>query len=135
MGHYRRSYSKLRGQIECTFAAEALHTWFDAVAYCNGLADEGLEPAYLFEEEQGNRDEPGYNAKVTWKDPTSDGYRLPTYAEWEFPAMAGSLGEHRPLSDFAWHSANSNRQTQPVAQKKPNECGLYDILENVWEWV
>lgn len=67
-------------------------------------------------------------------------YRLPTEAEWEYAARAGSntiyfFGDRdTDLGDYAWYSANSNGQTQPVGKKKPNAFGLYDIYGNVAEW-
>jgi len=67
-------------------------------------------------------------------------YRLPTEAEWEYAARAGTAdpyffgAEPDSLDAYAWHAGNSGGKYQQVGQKRPNPWGLYDILGNVAEW-
>lgn len=78
---------------------------------------------------------------------TGKNYRLPTEAEFEYAARAGSntafangsitetaCGHDPALNAIGWYCYNANATVHPVAKKQPNAWGLYDMHGNLWEW-
>ena len=100
--------------------------WFDVVGFANKLSErDGLRAAYQIS---------GY--KVTW-DRSANGYRLPTEAEWECAARAGTSLEYsgsNSLDEVGWHNGNSDGRSHKVGEKRANGYGLHDLSGNVWEW-
>lgn len=127
-------YARVTGEHPSTAQGDRLPvegvSWLDAVRFCNALSlREGLPPAYR--PHSGTGDVEG--AEAVGLDPASDGYRLPSEAEWEHACRAGTTGaRYGRLDDIAWHRGNSRERPHEVGSRQPNAWGLYDTLGNVW---
>ena len=104
--------------------------WYDCIQFCNALSiAESLTPVYHIT--QFGKDDIRISRILN-----TNGYRLPIEEEWEYSAKAGTelsyVGSNQ-IDDVAWYGCKA-RETQDVAQKKPNSWGLYDMSGNIWEW-
>lgn len=101
-------------------------SWKEAVIFCNSLSEKtGLTPCYKISDE----------SEAINFDKNSNGFRLPTEAEWQHACQAGTKEiRYGELGLIAWYKVNSEKATSAVGLKMPNEWGLYDMLGNVWEW-
>ncbi|PVH24425.1 formylglycine-generating enzyme family protein [Sphingobacterium corticibacter] len=99
-------------------------SFLDTLIFCNKLSEvNDLQPYY------------NVDGKDILENKSSNGFRLPSEAEWEYACKAGVIGiRYGELESIAWYKGNSDNRTHIVGQKEPNKWGLYDMLGNVWEW-
>jgi len=118
-------------------------SWCDAAGYCNWLSlRHGLEPFY--DDSTLSNPDTSYIG-MNWE---SNGYRLPTEAEWEYACRGNTTMDtyegfvHEPgcepldeaLNRIGWYCGNSDSTVHTVGGKKANIFGLHDTIGNVWEW-
>ncbi|MEE2643486.1 MAG: SUMF1/EgtB/PvdO family nonheme iron enzyme, partial [Myxococcota bacterium] len=100
--------------------------WEDGIRFANALSSAmGLEPAYDGDD----------NDAVLIED--ANGFRYPFSIDWYRAATCGDEYEYAGgdiLDVVAWYEENSAGETHPVASKRANSCGLYDMMGNVSEW-
>lgn len=144
----QKLYSFVMGENPSKFKGEnnpvESISWFDAIYFCNKLSRlSGLTPVYSID---GNTDERKWNYtphKGSYVkgsiniDKNADGYRLPTNSEWDYAARGGENYAYAGSDNYyevGWKDRTGKRaHTFPVAQKKPNGYGLYDMTCNVAE--
>ena len=119
-------------------------SWYDAIYFCNKLSmKKGLSPVYAVDGETDvakwnytpHKEEKLYG-EIT-QNISASGFRLPTVEEWQYAARGGQNYEYsgsNNLDEVGWYDDNSGERTHPVAQKKANGYGLYDMSGNVAEW-
>jgi formylglycine-generating enzyme required for sulfatase activity len=125
-------------------------SWYDMIVFCNKLSiAEGLSPTYRI---SGSTNPSDWGTVPTTADNNntwnavvvvsgSNGYRLPTEAQWEYAAKGGNgtsgnyaYSGSNTTDDIAWYNNNSNNKTHEVGKKQPNGLGIYDMSGNVREW-
>jgi serine/threonine protein kinase/formylglycine-generating enzyme required for sulfatase activity len=112
-------------------------SYFDAARFCNWLS----EREHLPPDEWCYRAGRASGAMILVDDYRSRrGYRLPTSAEWEYAARAGTVTDRyfgqdtSHLRDYAWYLENSGLRPNAIGLLRPNDFGLFDVIGNVSEW-
>ena len=119
-------------------------SWYDAIYFCNKLSmKKGLSPVYAVDGETDvakwnytPHKEEKLHGEIT-QNVSASGFRLPTVEEWQYAARGGqdyTYSGSNNLDEVGWYDDNSGKRTHPVAQKKANGYGLYDMNGNVLEW-
>ena len=140
---FKKPYEVTKGEDVKKLPVESV-SWYDAIYFCNKLSEKkGLTPVYAVD---GETDVAKWNYTPNkWKglegevtqNTSASGFRLPTVEEWQYAARGGqdyTYSGSNNLDEVGWYDDNSGKRTHPVAQKKANGYGLYDMNGNVLEW-
>jgi formylglycine-generating enzyme required for sulfatase activity len=114
-------------------------TWFDAVLFCNARSKrDRKDTVYSFTQITGTIIDGCTYLENLQIDYSKDGYRLPCESEWVYicntPLFVEKFQNDQYTSDYAWYGLNSDGEKHTIAQKIPNEYGIYDLAGNVSEW-
>jgi uncharacterized repeat protein (TIGR02543 family) len=115
-------------------------SWYDAVLYCNARTKaSGInDTVYQYSNFTGTPGDTDCTLGAVLGLLMNSGYRLPTEAEWEYACRAETSTRYfwgddtLKAAEYAWYGSNAE-QVKPVAQKKPNAFGLYDMSGNAAE--
>jgi uncharacterized protein (TIGR02171 family) len=117
-------------------------SWFDAILFCNKRSKrEHLDTAYSYFGAPLEKNGRVYALAGVQIHYERDAYRLPTESEWEYAAREGSsqipfpgMADSLDAEEHAWYFSNARGCVHPVATRRKNGFGLYDMAGNVYEW-
>ena len=146
----QKLYTAIMGENPSVFKGENNPvenvSWYDAIYFCNKLSELfGCNPIYSVKGKSAvslwgytpHKNQTIHGRGVISQNTNANGFRLPMDDEWVYAAKGGQNYKYAGsdnLDEVGWYEKNSGGKTHPVAQKKANGYGLYDMNGNVWEF-